>query len=113
MRLFRRDALSRRLRARLEEHTRTAERVLSHLRHDAGGGRESVALMMGGERVAYLEQADVDALPSIRLVDEEDDRRKVSIAIACATGARGSSCCCVTRSRRSPSGSSSTASAGR
>jgi hypothetical protein len=84
VRFLRRDGLSRRLRARLDEHERQAERLLAHLRHDAGDGRANVSLMMGAERVPYLEQSDVEALPSMTLLDEEDDERKVSVAVACA-----------------------------
>jgi hypothetical protein len=79
-----------RLGSRAGEHERYAARFLSHLRHDAGTGRANVSLMMGGRRVPYFDQADVDALPSMSLLDEESDERKISIAVACAFASPGS-----------------------
>ena len=86
MRLLRR----RRLGSRAAEHERVAARLLSHLRHDARAADRNVEMMMGGRRVQYLDQGDVDALPSIRLLDEEDEERLISLAVACALAAPGS-----------------------
>src|SRR4051794_2257487 len=45
-------------------------------------------MMLDGERLPYLEQSAVDALPTMGMLDEEDAGRKVSVAVACATAAR-------------------------